>query len=415
MSAVLTSRALGRYALLGLPLGAVGLPLYVHLPKYYADSLPLSLAVIGMVMFLARIVDCLADPLIGYLTDRFASRRRMLSLVAMVVLAGGVLGLFFLPDLALGNLTFLLSALLIITYLAYSFLTIGFYASGLALTRRYEDTLRVSAWREASIMVGVLLATALPIGLMQSMPMRTAYHWFAFAVVGVIAVAALVALPANSVTHSAPQSPLAALRQNVPLRWIFAVFFLNAIAPSITATLFLFFTQDVLHLASWSSAFLLVYFLSAILTMPLWARLAARIGKRRALIFSMLLALCSFLFAYRLEEGQLAAFFMICVGSGIALGGDLSILPSLLADAIGDSDSRGGVEFGIWNFISKLTLALAAGIALPALSYAGYVPDAPSQNTHALSVAYALLPCGFKLAALCLLVVSPIDHQRRRT
>jgi Na+/melibiose symporter-like transporter len=96
------------------------------------------------------------------------------------------------------------------------------------------------------------------------------------------------------------------------------------------------------------------------------------------------------------------------------LGGDATILPSILADVIRKRERSGGLEFGIWNFISKFTLALAAGIALPALYYLGYSPNAANaQGLGALSLAYALLPCVFKCAALILLVLSPIDKPRR--
>ena len=59
--------------------------------------------------------------------------------------------------------------------------------------------------------------------------------------------------------------------------------------------------------------------------------------------------------------------------SGLALGADLALPPSLLADVI-DRDRRmqaTGAYFGLWTLATKLNLALAAGIALPLLALPG--------------------------------------------
>ena len=156
-----------RYAFFGIPLGFIGLPLYVHLPKYYADTLPISLALIGTVMFTSRLLDCLADPWIGYLADRWAHHRLAIMRTACLTLGLGVYGLFQLPYFASVHTVWIwLSVLLALTYLSYSVLLIFFDLSGLPLAYNAKETLRVSAWREGMIIIGVLVASALPSLLM---------------------------------------------------------------------------------------------------------------------------------------------------------------------------------------------------------------------------------------------------------
>ena len=90
-------RLLGlRYGLLGLPLAFAALPIYVHVPKLYADQAGLSLALVGAILLLTRVVDALSDPLIGWVSDRFSSRRRLIAL-ALPLLAVGVGGLLAPP------------------------------------------------------------------------------------------------------------------------------------------------------------------------------------------------------------------------------------------------------------------------------------------------------------------------------
>jgi len=88
-------------------------------------------------------------------------------------------------------------------------------------------------------------------------------------------------------------------------------------------------------------------------------------------------------------------------------GADLVLPGALLAGVIDRAGERGraeGAYFGWWNFATKLNLALAAGLALPLLGWAGYVPGTREpQALQALSYAYCLLPCGLKLVAAGLL------------
>jgi Na+/melibiose symporter-like transporter len=81
--------------------------------------------------------------------------------------------------------------------------------------------------------------------------------------------------------------------------------------------------------------------------------------------------------------------------------------PALLArviDANGHDGQREGAYFGLWNFVNKLTLAIAGGIALPMLEGLGYVAGSTdAQALAALAVTYALVPCALKLVAAALL------------
>jgi len=78
-----------------------------------------------------------------------------------------------------------------------------------------------------------------------------------------------------------------------------------------------------------------------------------------------------------------------------------------LAGVIAGAGDRGraeGAYFGWWNFATKLNLALAAGVALPALAWLGYTPGASDAHAlHTLTFAYCLLPCALKAIAAVLL------------
>jgi Na+/melibiose symporter-like transporter len=186
-------------------------------------------------------------------------------------------------------------------------------------------------------------------------------------------------------------------------RRLLATFMANGIASAIPATLVLFYIADVLQAEAQQGLFLALYFVAGAAGMPLWVKLSARLGKARAWGMAMVVAIVAFVWAAFLGPGDATAFAVICVLSGLALGADLALPPSLLADVIG-RDGRmhaTGAYFGLWTLATKLNLALAAGIALPLLGAFGYSPGArDAAAIHALALIYAAAPCVLKLGAI---------------
>ena len=71
------------YAAPAVALAAVGIPVYVHLPKFYTDVVGLGVATVGAIIAAVRIFDAVADPLAGLVSDRLRTpwgRRRPLIL-----------------------------------------------------------------------------------------------------------------------------------------------------------------------------------------------------------------------------------------------------------------------------------------------------------------------------------------------
>ena len=59
---VLPWRAGLAYGLLGLPLAFAALPVYVHVPRLYAETAGLPLALLGAILLGARLLDAGIDP-----------------------------------------------------------------------------------------------------------------------------------------------------------------------------------------------------------------------------------------------------------------------------------------------------------------------------------------------------------------
>ena len=406
----LTLPALFSYGLFGLPLAMLALPIYIYVAPFYAQRSSLDLAQIGAVLLAARIAAAFIDPALG---AWMAHGRRSYAVyvgAALPLLLLGFGALFHPPSLSHGaSLAWFLAALLFV-YTAYGLAGIAHQSWGAALSQARAQRARVTAVREGCGLLGVILAAGL----------TSVFGYdglsLAFAVCLLATGALLLARAPRPALRSAGDA-VAGSGWKVPLRqrafrWLFAVLLVNGVAAAIPATLFLFFAGDYLRLGHYAGPFLIVYFCAAAASMPVWVALARRFGEARAWGGAMLLAAGVFVWAYGLGAGAAWGFASICLLSGLALGADLALPPALLAGLIGAAGHAGRHEaayFGWWNWGVQMSLALAAGIALPLLAWLGYVPGS-NKGLPALSVAYALLPCALKLLAALLLWRAPLQH-----
>ena len=74
-----------------------------------------------------------------------------------------------------------------------------------------------------------------------------------------------------------------------------------------------------------------------------------------------------------------------------------------------DENLQGGAGFGLWSLATKMSLALVAAVLLPLLERAGFVPGAVNnaEALWALTLAYGLVPCILKVAAMALVLALP--------
>lgn len=401
----LSRRELLAYGLFGLPLALVALPVYVQVPQLYAAGLGMSLTVVGAILLGARVLDAFIDPLIGRWMDGSRDRRGYAGFVLLSVplLLAGYLALMHPPAIGPVAMGVWFAASLVLVYLGFSLATIAHNSWGANLAPQRGERARLTATREGFALAGVVLAAALPVA--------AGLAGLSLVFVVLLVAAAMVLVRHTPRPRQAAAAPASAHwllpLQDARFRRLLLVYAVNGTAAAIPATLFLFFASDRLQLPQYAPLFLVLYFVAAAAALPLWSRLAARIGEAGAWLAGMLLAVAAFIWTAQLDAGALAGFALICVLSGAALGADLALPPALLAGVIaaaGHHGEREGSYFGLWSWMTKMNLALAAGIALPLLEALGYTPGAQGEGgMQALTMAYAVVPCALKLIAALLL------------
>ncbi|AXS79440.1 MFS transporter [Dechloromonas sp. HYN0024] len=398
--AAMTNGRILAYGLLGLPLAFAALPIYVHVPRYYAEAAGMELALLGVILLGARLLDAGIDPWLGWLADR-VSRPRMVA-IALLPFAIGFVALLNPPD---ADAAAWLLGSLALTYLGFSAASVAYQAWVADIGLDSLLRTRLTAAREGFGLLGVVLAAALPTLLATNLSDGIArLSWVLPPLLLIAAVITFSRVGIGQPVLAANQPLWLSLRgvfADTAFRRLLMVFIANGIAAALPATLFLFFVADVLQAEAASGPLLALYFVAGAASLPLWVMLSARYGRVFSWLLAMGVAMVAFAGASLLGSGDVWLFAAICVASGLALGADLA-LPAAIAADLGERQGQAGACFGVWNFVAKLNLALAAGLSLPLLGALGYVPGG-SAGLPALTFAYALLPLAFKALAAALL------------
>jgi GPH family glycoside/pentoside/hexuronide:cation symporter len=414
----ITRQKLPAWALFSAMISMAGLPIYMHAPKYYVDTYQISLSALGATLFVVRLIDVVQDPLLGWVAQHYQNRRGLIVSVSGSAMALGMVGLFAVTPSFAPLLWFGLC--LIMLFSAFSMASICFYAQGIgkAQTLGPLGHVRLAGWREGGALLGVSLAAVIPLALSGMIEAPFAGLALGF---GPLVLLALWFM--RDEWHSGmpvplkPISLLALLRQKTTRRYLILAL-LNGAPVAVTSTLFLFFVESRLQSQAAAGPLLLLFFLAAALSAPLWARLAGSYGSKLMLQVGMILAILTFGCALLVSAGQVMGFALICLVSGMALGADMTLLPAIFARHLEATWGRdaSALGFGLWAFVSKFSLALAAVILLPALDHVGYGAgrDNSAQSLWALSALYTLFPCFLKCAALVLLTVTRIREPNGR-
>lgn len=404
----------------------LGLVVAVNLQFFYTDYVGLSAGLVAWSLLFARLFDAFVDPLMGWLSDRTHTRmgRRRPWMLAAAAPLGVAFWLLFAPPAwdDPWRLFAYLVALYTVTFLLWTVGAIPYYSLGAELTDDYHERTQVIAVREGWGLAGLLCATILPAYLIHLRGGREGY-----AAMGAIlgGATALFLIAAGLASRERPEfagrpalNPYAGIArtlENRPFRPLLAAFTLSAIAGAVPATLVIYIAVYVIGTPAWWAAsapawlptwsyYLLLYFLSAVLSLPLWSRSAARYGKKATWRTAIALATVTSSACYWLDDGSIGLFSAILVVGGASFGNYLALPPSMVADLIDHDEAttglrREGAYFALWSFATKAGNAITGFAALQVLEHVGYVPGQPQSATVKLWMVamYSWFPALFYL------------------
>lgn len=394
------------YSLIAMPLAIVGLPLYIYLPTFYASEVGVNIAVVGVVLFIARLSDVITDPLIGLLTDfsvRYVGSRKPIMFIGSLVL---IVSFYFLLN---PNSSFPITWLMffsVFIYLGWSMINIPYLTFSSEISSSNYVKTKLNSFREVATILGLVLALVFPYFFATTLiqeKLNSLYYLFLTLFIPFFLLS-MLKLDVKSKISSMKFSfeEFKNIYISIPdIKSLQIGYFLNNLANAIPATLFLLFIEIVIQNKDYSNEILILYFLAGVLSLPFWTILSRKIGKKKVWIFSIVLACISFFFVIFLKEGDILFFSIISLISGLSLGADIAFPTSIQADIVQKQKSLSGFLFGIWTMITKLALAFSVVITFGILGIVGFDKEnLTSLSILTLTLLYGLLPILLKLIAL---------------
>ena len=403
------SERLPAYSVFAAVLASAGLPIYIYAPKYYADTFGVSLAALGALLFAMRLFDMVQDPILGWISERLTKSKKLVLTLTAGVMDLSMIGLFAVAPPIAPIWWFGITVTGLFT--AFSFLSINFYAQGVSKAGQDpQGHVRLAAWRESGALLGVCVAAVIPTVLMGVV--ADPFAAFAFGFAALTLIAAFFMWPEWKERVSQEPSQIGEIIRDNTARKLLILALVNATPLAVSSTLFLFYVESKLGAVGWEGPLLVLFFLAAALSSPIWSALARRFAPKPVLIAAMILAVASFAYTLTLSPGDVIPFAIICVLSGATIGADLTLLPAMFAKRMAAISPNGGQGFGLWNLVNKFTLAFAAVVLLPLLERSGFqagATDLPAEAITMLTVLYALVPSLLKLLAIGLLIATKLE------
>ena len=387
---ILNRKVLAAYSGITMPMAAMGMPIAVYLPRFYSEGMGLSLITVGIIFTIARVWDVVTDPIMGVLIDKFDSRwgRRKHWVALSIPLLVLSVWMVFLPDPDAVT-GYYLMFWLILLYVGYTMLAIAHQSWGAELSTTYDDRSLLFGWREIFIIAGMTIVLAIPVVMEQTGRMDQASKvgsmgWFCLVLFPLLVVPALLWVPDS---HSKPKSSIPwreALRLLLVNRLMWRILIsdlASGFGIAVSGALYLFVATAYFNLPAQASMALLFFFLAGLICMPLWMKLAYRIGKAKAMKITLLyMASLNLLLLLVAEANNLAVLWTFTILYGAAFGAPPTLIRSLMADLTDEDElksgqRRPGLFFALLTTTNKLGAALAVGISFFTLDLVfGFVP-----------------------------------------
>lgn len=412
---------------------AMIIPILIHMPKFYADVVLVPLGYLAIAIAVARSLDAISDPIMGWISDRTRTplgRRRPYLLAATPLCAIAFCALLSPPRaLGGGSAALWFGVTFILYFIFHTAYVLPHYALGPELTLNYHERSTLFAVREGFSILGTIVASAAPGFMQQRMHLGERQVFFRMAVTfGILLVVLywILALtirerPDFAARESNPLVPgvRRALR-NRPFAILLASYVVGSITGAIPATMMPFFNAYVIRPKNpqvWLSIFLLGYFAAGFLSLPLWLAAARRFGKLNSWLASMLLGVTGGGAMFLLGPGDTTPLLFLIMWAGLGFGAGLFLTPSMQADVIDYDEFHTGKRreaqyAAFWSMLPKFVAIPSASIPIAILASLGYVPNAMQnpQVVMAIRVIFALGPAIFGVLAFLIARSYPITE-----
>lgn len=358
---------------------------------FLTDYIGLRPAYAGIIFFIARGWDAIADPLMGVITDRTRTRfgRRRPYFLAATVLVFVSFVLLWLPiNLSAEWMRFLYALLSYLFYCTVITMTlVPYWGLGSELTMDYNERTSLMLYRMVFSLSTAVAAAVLPMMIVKAFPNPgTGY------LVMAISFGLFFSLPWPFIFFKCKERP-ELLKPPEP--WSFRKLFIDPLKIRTTRMLIGLYVAAyvAVDLLSVIFVYFMTYYLGRgdanfvlgtalivqVFTMPLYALLARKLGKRSSYLISLVIWSFFMVFIWFITP-DLPSWVMYVVAAGIGCGmAGAVFLPWAMFPDVADvgefvfGERRDGTFSSYMTFARQATTAIATTLVSFALDLAGYV------------------------------------------
>lgn len=393
---------------------------------YMTNALLISPAYAGFAILIPKLWVIVADPLVGLLSDRTRGRwgpRKPFLFVGSMMSAIMFVALFSLPvpasplwaTITIGGLYLLLST-------GYSLYSVPYLTLAAELGSDQRERTLALAFKQFFCLLGVVVALGMAPWLVSLFGQgKPAYSMMALilgAILLVTTMATTFLVPIRHVDAAIQPTSGNLMRQMIgafdhrPFRIVFIASTMQLLGFGVNAAMGLYFTIYIMHMPlSAAGMMAIVSVVGAVLSQPMWVKLATKLGTMTAYRIATLAAACSSMLILLVPAGAIVPYMFVGFIGGITACGFTMMSFSALVEAIaldGPDSNRKALFASAYTAMEKAMLAVGGFLTAMVLSAAHFIQGAPVEQQPqgvltAIVIANVAFPCLLKFLSLIVL------------
>lgn len=398
---------------------------------FYTDVVGISPATAGTIFVVARIVDAVTDPMMGWIADRTrTSMGRFRPYILLGAFLTGVLlvATFSAPFEEQSAKVLWAYGTYILFGVAYTVMSIPYSALTAAITDDAGARTVLSSFRMVFATIGTLIVYLSMRPIIEATGGGVAGFQYAALFLAVLAFLVLVwtvrgtkenvTLPTHVPTM---RDMLAALKGGgLPLALVIVTFFMGMLVFTIRSAVLVYYFKYNIGDESLFEVFLAVSVVGQLIGIVAAPFIAARLGKMQTNLLGFVVVGISGMGIFYTPYDQIGLLFAIMSIGSLFIGLITVVGWSLLPDTVEYAEWRTGIRadgaiYAVASFFHKMSMAVGGFIGAMILAVTDYVPKAPQQSEGALDgIAFAVGAA----PAICLFVAAiaiyfyPLNEKR---
>ncbi|MEL0254451.1 MAG: glycoside-pentoside-hexuronide (GPH):cation symporter [Burkholderiaceae bacterium] len=366
----------------------------LYLLYFYTDVVGISPILAGWIYALGIGWDAITDPFMGYLAERTKTKMgsyRPFIYYGSIPLALSFVLLFWVPPFE-GTVLFLFLILVnLIHRSCFTIVSVPYSSLTARITNDSNERTKLTTARMISASFGTLSMSALAFPLIAyfgGADEAFGFLWLAI-ISGLIAIA-LLSVTVYSVREKVDEivtsnlPNFVSITKTVATNYPFWIVFGCILILGSTGVMFnknlIYFVKYGLELHEYQGLILGVSSGASFLSLPFWAYLALKIGKRETWLISMTIAFIGLLLFFYYPIASLNELLVLLALIGVGNGAGGVLFWSMLPDTVEYGEWKSGIRtesslYGFMTFAQKSSIAVAALILGFLLSGIGFEPN----------------------------------------